>query len=505
MKEIVNKKLMILIVVLMMSMITISGAGTSKPENNDRGTHTVLIEQCTASDCVFCQYVDTYLPQVEGDWERVSLAHSHYGVGYGYNDDINDRVNELGMISGFPKTYFDGGYQMVSGGYTGMITNLQSAYDSCASRAVADIEMDLNVLWMDDAELQVSIDVINNEHETYDGNLKVYITEIESRWNSYTGAPMVNALLGFSLDVDISIDPSQSWSDIHTWDGDDYGYGDITSDNIKVIAVTSDLSTMHVDETLGVYPVTNQAPIADFSMNPVSPDIDSIIQFMDTSTDPDGTIEYYFWNFGDGTTSTLQNPTHSYDEAGIYTIMLTVEDDGGAIGEISNKIVVAESGYAADMVQTIFDRGFRIMPGWDAYQEFTPTFDTLSFVDLYLSKFGAPTGDIIVQVCEDSGTGTIMYDGIISPDDVPSFPEYAWVSIECGNITISSGEKYCVILKNATGADTHNCIQWGWCDSYPSGSGGPYDEGWFFFRKEGNPTWSPIRDWDFTMITFSLT
>ena len=36
----------------------------------------------------------------------------------------------------------------------------------------------------------------------------------------------------------------------------------------------------------------------------------------------------YWWNFGDGTTSDLQNPTHEYDTVGAYTVILTVSKDG---------------------------------------------------------------------------------------------------------------------------------------------------------------------------------
>ena len=95
------------------------------------------------------------------------------------------------------------------------------------------------------------------------------------------------------------------------------------------------------------------------------------------------------------------------------------------------------------------------------------------------------------------------FSDTISPEDVASFPDYSWVTVNIG-IDLIIGETYYIILKDAAGADTHNCVQWGWCDSYASGSGGPYDGGWFWFRKEANPTWSPIRDWDFTFRTYGF-
>jgi PKD repeat protein len=48
------------------------------------------------------------------------------------------------------------------------------------------------------------------------------------------------------------------------------------------------------------------------------------------SSDPDGIVAGYLWNFGDGTTSTLANVTKTYQVAGNYTVTLTVTDNSGA-------------------------------------------------------------------------------------------------------------------------------------------------------------------------------
>lgn len=47
------------------------------------------------------------------------------------------------------------------------------------------------------------------------------------------------------------------------------------------------------------------------------------------SYDPDGSITSYNWNFGDGVTSTLANPSHTYQSAGSFTVTLSITDDGG--------------------------------------------------------------------------------------------------------------------------------------------------------------------------------
>ena len=48
-----------------------------------------------------------------------------------------------------------------------------------------------------------------------------------------------------------------------------------------------------------------------------------------TSTDPDGTITGYSWDFGDGGTASGVAPGHTYDEPGTYVVTLTVTDNEG--------------------------------------------------------------------------------------------------------------------------------------------------------------------------------
>jgi microbial collagenase len=75
--------------------------------------------------------------------------------------------------------------------------------------------------------------------------------------------------------------------------------------------------------------VVNQAPVAQLN-GPYSAAVNAIINFSSNgSTDPDGSIAAYSWDFGDNTTSTLANPSHSYATADIYTVSLTVTDNLG--------------------------------------------------------------------------------------------------------------------------------------------------------------------------------
>ena len=67
------------------------------------------------------------------------------------------------------------------------------------------------------------------------------------------------------------------------------------------------------------------------------------VTFNGSGTDSDGRIVSYFWDFGDGFTSTDQNPTHTFTEPGEYLVRLYVFDDDNASGTTAVTIIVKES------------------------------------------------------------------------------------------------------------------------------------------------------------------
>jgi len=77
-------------------------------------------------------------------------------------------------------------------------------------------------------------------------------------------------------------------------------------------------------------PPENQKPVA----NPGGPYVTKLNQTVSfngsQSIDPDGTIIFYRWNFGDGSSQILDiSPDHTYADPGVYTVTLTVVDDDG--------------------------------------------------------------------------------------------------------------------------------------------------------------------------------
>ncbi|AOT07642.1 PKD domain-containing protein [Pseudoalteromonas luteoviolacea] len=89
-------------------------------------------------------------------------------------------------------------------------------------------------------------------------------------------------------------------------------------------------------------PVDNTPPVANFSFTKSA----LSVAFTDTSFDDKGVVSYD-WQFGDGTTSQLKNPTHSYGAAGTYSVSLTVKDAEGLQSTKTQQVTVSVGGGCA--------------------------------------------------------------------------------------------------------------------------------------------------------------
>ncbi|HRG52446.1 MAG TPA: M4 family metallopeptidase [Bacteroidia bacterium] len=79
----------------------------------------------------------------------------------------------------------------------------------------------------------------------------------------------------------------------------------------------------------------NVAPVADFSVNKTS-SCDGVVQFTDKSSSAPTS---WAWDFGDGGTSTQQNPSHTYTASGKYTVKLTATNANGKDEETKTSYV----------------------------------------------------------------------------------------------------------------------------------------------------------------------
>jgi subtilisin family serine protease len=106
------------------------------------------------------------------------------------------------------------------------------------------------------------------------------------------------------------------------------------------VRASLDWMRTHVPRCLLEQP--NQSPTAVIAdPGPVAADQPATLSAAG-STDADGTITGYAWDFGDGTTASGPTPTHTWTWAGSYTVRLTVTDDDGAASVAQRVVTVTD-------------------------------------------------------------------------------------------------------------------------------------------------------------------
>jgi len=169
---------------------------------------------------------------------------------------------------------------------------------------------------------------------------------------SFTATPSAANPLTVQFNASASSDPEGIGT--YAWD-----FGDDTSGQGKTVS--------HSYQAAGPYTVTltvtdngtpamtgtatrqvtvtasNRAPAANFTADRVSGNVPLTAAFDGSdSSDPDGTIAQYSWDFGDGKTGSGIRASHVYETAGTYQATLTVTDEKGSSASASRTISVSE-------------------------------------------------------------------------------------------------------------------------------------------------------------------
>jgi hypothetical protein len=197
-------------------------------DGNETLTHTVLVEESTATWCTNCPNVANILASL-----YESSKYNFYYVAL--IDDKNalaaERNKELNLY-GFPTVYFDGGFKVLVGGDkpTSLYTD---AINASLARTVPKIRLTVTSQYQNTTkEVTVTTKLENKENTTYTGRIRLYLTEIISEFVDYEGKPYHFGLVDYLNDTDISVDGNSvlTFSDTKNISAYDY-------ENLMVIGV----------------------------------------------------------------------------------------------------------------------------------------------------------------------------------------------------------------------------------------------------------------------------
>ena len=167
-----------------------------------------------------------------------------------------------------------------------------------------------------------------------------------SNWSSwvpgFTAAFSATPTLG-AAPLDVAFNAGASFDPAATLTGYSWDFGDGSGTSslapvhtftapgtyTVVLTVTNSKGEQRVAST-DITAVDNAAPTASFTATPTS-GLDPLVVNVnaDASSDSDGLVVEYRWDFGDGSTAVGVQASHIYDRAGTYQIVLTVVDNYG--------------------------------------------------------------------------------------------------------------------------------------------------------------------------------
>lgn len=164
----------------------------------------------------------------------------------------------------------------------------------------------------------------------------VIATQVTFEWS---GSDVGGFVQGYYYSFDV--DPPYSWTTATSVTSDMLSEGG----HIFRVVAMDDCDELSAVALRG-FTILHPEPVtADFSVLPVSGAAPLVVDFTDMSIGP---ITSWQWDFGDGDSSSEQNPTHAFNLVGNYTITLTVSGPGGSDSETRvDYICVQDPGFVA--------------------------------------------------------------------------------------------------------------------------------------------------------------
>ncbi len=162
--------------------------------------------------------------------------------------------------------------------------------------------------------------------------------------------------------LDVETNPGSAAKKYVLASPDIYDHNEGKAENVSIARYDLDDFTFNYSLTLPPHSITvltwkgNVPPVANFSYDPVTPDVDEKVLFRSTFSDSDGTVVNWTWDFGDGSQNIYgPNVTHRYADNGNYTVNMRVRDDGGTTISVAKNITVKNSPPVCHTMEDIED------------------------------------------------------------------------------------------------------------------------------------------------------
>ena len=203
--------------------------------NNDDWDETryVLVEDGTAGWCSNCPTVAAYIHET---YEQGDIPFYYVSLVDDENTKASKRLHDELNIYGFPTVYIDGGYNVIMGSSDFESTFQQKLLDA-QSRSAPKIKINLTSSWNETRkELENTVVLVNKENFSYSGTLKIYITEINSRWSNWNADAYNYAFIDYGFVKTITLQSQETKTFSEIWDADTAGFSDVVKENLFVIA-----------------------------------------------------------------------------------------------------------------------------------------------------------------------------------------------------------------------------------------------------------------------------
>ncbi len=202
-------------------------------------THTVLAELGALSWCPHCPGASEALHEVFSSGE-----YNFYYVTLVYDKNVLAQKRGAWLRDAYaPVLYIDGGYDVVDYDSRNAYSDYSEAIASAGERNVHDLDLTVTATWMGNAKIDVAVSIKNNEKKPYFGHLRVYVTEMVSRWVDHDNLPFNYAFLDYAFNTYVLIGSGKTFETNKVWDGaskhGNLTFEDIEPSNIMIIATIS--------------------------------------------------------------------------------------------------------------------------------------------------------------------------------------------------------------------------------------------------------------------------